>query len=127
MIGVNNQYRGRDAEEFRLQYNDLLDTALKYAGNNPEQVFVLSIPDWGAMPFAENRDQKIIAKEIDLFNQIKKEETLKRGILFLDITPISRKARQDETLVATDQLHPSGEMYSEWVKEVLPQIVDLIK
>ncbi|OYU65126.1 MAG: lysophospholipase, partial [Cytophagaceae bacterium BCCC1] len=114
LIGVNNQYRGRSVEEFRKQYVDLLETAIQFSGNRPQYVFVVSIPDWGVTPFGRNSPKKSISEQIDLFNAIKKEETEKRGILFVDITPISRQAINDPSLIAEDGLHPSGKMYQLW-------------
>jgi len=127
LIGVNNQYRGRDIEEFRVQYKELLNTAVQYADGNTDRVFVVSIPDWGAMPFAADRDQLKIAKEIDVFNSVKKDETEKLNILFIDITDISRKATKDLQLVADDQLHPSEKMYKQWVDKILPRAEGLLQ
>ncbi|MBS1493624.1 MAG: SGNH/GDSL hydrolase family protein [Bacteroidetes bacterium] len=122
LIGVNNQYRGRDAEEYRAQFKDLLKTAIVFAGGDKSRVFVVSIPDWGVTPFAEGRDRKKIGEEIDLYNKINKEETQKEGIAYVDITPESRNAATDKTLVASDGLHPSEKMYKEWVDMILPHV-----
>src|SRR5690349_12637420 len=65
LIGVNNQYRGRPVDEYKTQFNELLQQAISFAGNKPSHVIVLSIPDWGATPFAAGRDTKKIADEID--------------------------------------------------------------
>ncbi len=118
LIGVNNQYRGKSAEEYRKEFKELLNKAISFAGGNSNHVFVLSIPDWGVTPFAEGRDKEKIAKEIDIFNAINKEETIKSGAGYFDITDISRLAKDDKSLVATDGLHPSGKMYTAWVKRI---------
>lgn len=127
LIGVNNQYRGRSAEQFRIEFVDLLETSIKFSGNNPAHVFVVSIPDWGVTPFASNRNKAEIAKEIDQFNAVKKEETEKRGILYIDITPISRQASNDKSLIADDGLHPSGKMYKLWVDKITPELLKKLK
>lgn len=122
LIGVNNQFRGRNVENFRSEFGELLDRAIDFAFER-DNVFVVSIPDWGVMPFAEGRDQAKIAKEIDLYNRIVEEECAKKLITYIDITPISREATQDEALVARDGLHPSGKMYKRWViEEIFPAI-----
>lgn len=118
-IGVNNQYRGRDLEEFRTQFVGLLLMAIQYANGNPKNVIVVSIPDWSVVPFAASRDQQKISREIDQFNAIKKEETLKRNITFVDITPISRMAKGSADYVASDGLHFSGKMHQLWVNEII--------
>ena len=127
LIGVNNQYRGRSAEEFRLEFRDLLDISLKFAGQNKSRVIVLSIPDWGVMPFARGRDTEEIASEIDLFNSVVREECNIRDIKYFDITGISRRAANDSELVADDGLHPSGKMYSLWVNEIYDEVAALLK
>jgi len=116
LIGVNNQYRGRSADEYRIQFGALLARAIGFAGGSAKRVVVVSIPDWGVTPFAEGRDRAKIAREIDLFNSINREEAARKGARYVDITPISR--RNDPALVAADGLHPSGKQYAEWVNAI---------
>lgn len=119
LIGVNNQYRGRNVEQFRGEFISLLNQAIGFAGGDKGKVFVVSIPDWGVTPFAKSRDQQKIASEIDAYNAVCEEEAEKLGIQHFDITPISREAVKDADLVASDGLHPSGKMYRRWVEEVI--------
>lgn len=127
LIGVNNQYRGRSVEQFQAEFIDLLETAIKYSGNTPESVFVVSIPDWGKTPFGGKGQNKTISEQIDLFNKVKKLETDKKGVLFIDITPISRQAINDASLIAEDGLHPSGKMYQQWAELIVPKLLKKIK
>lgn len=127
LIGVNNQYRGRDLEEYRAQLVSLLQTAVSFAGGEPRKVLVLSIPDWGVMPFAEGRDRSAIAGEIDAFNAVKREEVEAAGIRYVDVTAISREAASTPALVAEDGLHPSGAMYARWVEAALPGAMDILR
>jgi lysophospholipase L1-like esterase len=120
LIGVNNQYRARSADEYRGQFRDLLNRAIGFAGGEPTRVIVLSIPDWGVTPFAENRDRVKIAREIDQFNSINRQETVHAGARYVDVTPISRRATTDPALIAADRLHPSGAMYRAWATAALP-------
>jgi lysophospholipase L1-like esterase len=122
-IGVNNQYRGYPESEYRAEFRRLLEIAGSFANGNWERVLVLSIPDWGAAPFAEGLDRGEIGKEIDAFNAINREETLAAGAQYLDVTPISRQVLDNPELAAEDGLHLSGEMYRMWARMVL----DLIK
>jgi lysophospholipase L1-like esterase len=126
LIGVNNQYRGRDLEEYRSQFVDLLLTAIESAGGVAGNVVVLSIPDWGVMPFAEGRDRGQIGQEIDAFNQVKREESLKAGVRYVDVTGISREAATQPELVAEDGLHPSGAMYARWSEASLPSVLEVL-
>lgn len=118
LIGVNNQYRGRDAEQYRGEFAALLQRAIGFAGNRPSRVVVVSIPDWGVTPFAEGRDRAQIARDIDRYNAVNREEAQRAGARYVDITAISRSG--DPALVAADKLHPSGKQYTEWVRLIAP-------
>tara|TARA_B100001063_G_scaffold94594_1_gene88236 strand:+ start:572 stop:1234 length:663 start_codon:yes stop_codon:yes gene_type:complete len=120
LIGVNNQYQGKSLKEFKEHFEILLSDAITFAGNNKEQVFVVSIPDWGVMPFSKNLDKEKIAKEIDDFNQVIYEVCVFKGVHFVDITPISRSANNRKDFIAKDSLHPSGVQYTAWVQKIIP-------
>jgi lysophospholipase L1-like esterase len=117
-IGVNNQYRGLDSKQYRKEFAALVEVAVALAGDRPSHVIVVSIPDWGATPFAGGLDRGAIAKEIDQFNTIKSEETNRVGVAYIDVTGISRKAETEPDLIATDGLHPSEIMYGRWVDRI---------
>jgi lysophospholipase L1-like esterase len=121
LIGVNNQYRGRDREEYRTQFAALLRRAIGFANGDAQRVVVVSIPDWGVTPFASDRDRAKIAAEIDRFNALNREETTKAGARYVDVTAISRRAASETVLTAADGLHPSGAMYAEWTGAILPE------
>ena len=124
LIGVNNQYRGRDLDEFKLQFESLLFEAIAFSGNRKERVFVISIPDWGSMPFAKDRNPNKIAVEIDNFNQIIYEVCAFENIKFIDITPITRNIYSNPNWIAKDSLHPSKEQYSKWVEKMIPYFLN---
>lgn len=127
LVGVNNQYRGRDLSNFREELTELIGIAVRSADSVASRVIVLSIPDWGVMPFAAGRDRDLIAGEIDSFNDVVREECSYAGVKFYDITAISRKAANDPSLAAGDGLHPSGKMYSMWVDLVYNDVYQLLK
>ena len=126
LIGVNNQYRGEDMETFRKEFKELLDISIKYANDKPENVIVVSIPDWGVTPFAKDRDRIQIASEIDAFNKVKQLEASILGIKYINITQISREAQSNSELIADDGLHPSGLMYSSWAEKVFPHAYQIL-
>ena len=129
LIGVNNQYRGESKAIYRKEFKDLLETAIAFAGGQRAHVFVVSIPDWGATPYGQQsgRDAAAIAVDIDAFNAINKEETLALGVSYTDITPASRLAKSDESLVASDGLHPSEKMYLDWAIQLEPKVLKGLK
>ncbi len=117
LIGVNNQYQGRSAEVYAKEFEELLQMAIALAGHK-ERVFVVSIPDYGYTPFGES-NQTTISAQLDEFNRINKSIADRIGVLYINITDISRLGLQDPELVAGDRLHPSGKMYKAWVDRIL--------
>jgi lysophospholipase L1-like esterase len=122
LIGVNNQYRGRSVENYKPEFESLLKQTIQFAGNDTNHVFVLSIPDWGATPFAEGRDRKQIAEEIDEYNAANKAMAEKYKVIYIDSTPGTREVANDPTLVATDGLHPSAKDYRRWAAKLADKI-----
>lgn len=131
-IGVNNQYRGRSSGEYAAEFEDLLKKALLYAGdgeaasgiNTRGHVVVLSIPDWGVTPFAKEkgRNSAEIAMQIDEFNAINYKIARRHKVLYLDVTPWTREAAADSTLLAEDGLHPSAREYTRWAEAVVSML-----
>lgn len=122
LIGVNDQYRGMDAGEYRVAFRALLEQAVAFAGGDAQRVIVLSVPDWGVTPFAQGRDRARVAAEIDRFNAVNRQETTARGARYVDVTQASRAAPPAGAgpRLAPDGLHPSGEMYAVWARLALP-------
>jgi lysophospholipase L1-like esterase len=120
-IGVNNQYRGRPADDYREQFAGLLDRAIALAGGRAARVVVASIPDWGVTRFAreQGRDRARVAAELDAYNALARAETERAGARFVDITGISR---EHPGLLADDGLHPSAGQYALWVEAIEPAV-----
>jgi lysophospholipase L1-like esterase len=123
LIGVNNQYRGRAVEEYETEFNFLLEQAIVFAGNSSTKVFVLSIPDWGVTPFANDRDISKIANEIDEYNAACKKITLQHNCTFIDITTSQRTDAHNAEMLASDGLHPSGKEYGKWAKKIIDNFI----
>jgi lysophospholipase L1-like esterase len=117
LIGVNNFYQGKPVEQFATEFEDLLNTAIQLAGGKKENVFVVSIPDYGYTPFGKPKQEQI-TKGIDTFNEVSKKIAEKLNVKYINITDISRKGLEQPELVAADGLHPSGKMYSLWVERI---------
>ncbi len=118
LIGVNNQYRGWSVDSYKKEFRDLIKKAIQFAGGKADHVVVLSIPDWGATPFAEGKNRREIANQIDIFNEAGKVITQEFNVHYLNITPGTRNAVNDPELVAGDGLHPSGKAYMFWAEEI---------
>ena len=122
LIGVNNQYRGRDVDDYVGEFAALLQRAIALAGGRADRVLVLSIPDWGVTPFARDsgRDVVEIAAELDAYNEAAREICASLGIACVDITGISRDDGGEVGMLASDGLHPSAAMYARWTQAALP-------
>ena len=118
LIGVNNQYRERNLDEFKIHFTQLLQKAISFSNYNLQNTFVLSIPDWGTMPFAKDRSVNKIAEEIDVYNDSCKNITEKFGCTFIDITQSQRIDSKDPKMIAADGLHPSALEYTKWAKQL---------
>lgn len=129
LIGVNDQYRNYDSALYEKRFEKLLQKAIGFARKDPSKVIVISIPDWGITEYAKNKkiDAQKVAREIDFYNKINKKISLKYKVKYFDITSISRKAISDKDLIATDGLHPSAEMYKEWVELMANDVLEMLK
>ncbi|MDF1752323.1 MAG: SGNH/GDSL hydrolase family protein [Verrucomicrobiales bacterium] len=121
-IGVNNQFQGQSIERYELEFKQLLNQAIEFAGGNKQRVFVLSIPDYGQTPYGQRNSPENIAAELDKFNAVNRRITKDLGIVYFDITPISRKGVDEPDLVAPDGLHPSAKQYQKWVESLYQDI-----
>jgi len=128
LIGVNDQYRGYRVDGYREDFRFMLGKAIEYAGGDVNNVVVLSIPDWGVTPYAKDKgsDPGRVAREIDVFNAVNRNETEIAGGHYVDIIPISREAAKDLSLIAGDGLHPSGKMYAMWAEKTLPVALEIL-
>ena len=127
LIGVNNQYQHKTLNQYQIEFSDLLNRAIYYAGNKPGHVLVLSIPDYSVTPFAAGSDTIKAAEEIDAFNDINKDISLDARVQYINITPISREAKTNASLVAADGLHPSGLQYNRWSELLASAISKIIQ
>jgi lysophospholipase L1-like esterase len=127
LIGVNNQYRGREVMEYKMEFEELLKKAIAYSNNKTSRVVVLSIPDYSVTPFAQNMDKEKIVREIEVYNSVTKALSIQYKINFIDITPGSREAEKDPELVAEDKLHPSQKEYKKWAEKLAEIITQQLK
>jgi lysophospholipase L1-like esterase len=119
LIGVNNQYRGRDLQNYRDEFRALLQRAVELADSKPQRVVVVSIPDWGVTRFGREsgRDMAQIAREIDAYNAANAEISRSLHAHYVDVTAFSR---EDADLVVGDGLHPDAAAYRRWSAAILP-------
>jgi lysophospholipase L1-like esterase len=122
LIGVNNQYRGRDLENYRVEFRSLLERAIALAGDRPQHVIVVSVPDWGVTRFGHKsgRDIGKIAREIDAYNGANAEIAKMLQVHYVDVTTASRDDGDRAEMLVVDGLHPSADAYRHWTERILP-------
>lgn len=125
LIGVNNQYQNLSFNSFKNEFDQLVDLSLSLSGSS-KRVFVVSIPDYGVTPYGIDNRQTI-ANEIDMYNAYIREKCDELGLVFIDITYLSRELGDSRGALAEDNLHPSASQYSKWVDIIYPEILDLLK
>ncbi|NNF36237.1 MAG: SGNH/GDSL hydrolase family protein [Saprospiraceae bacterium] len=126
LIGVNNQYQGKPFELYQQEFSALLNIAIELMEGDVGKVVVVSIPDYGVTPFAQESDQNKITSEIHQYNRYAHDKTIEAGAQWIYITDISLQAADNEELITGDGLHPSGIQYGLWVKEIIPVVRKII-
>jgi len=127
LIGVNNQYRGRDAIEYKEQFEEILKKAIELANGKKEHVIIVSIPDYSLTPFAKSMDREKISKEIEVFNGINKALSIQYKVQYVDVSSAFRENKDLVDLIAGDGLHPSQKEYANWAEKIVEVIVSQLK
>lgn len=127
LIGVNDWVREVPAATFKKNFIYILDEIQKDIPSK-NRVVLITIPDFGVTPqgkyYGSGRN---ISQRIAEFNDIIKEEGKKRQLTVIDIFDLSKKMKDDASLVAADGLHPSAKEYALWESEILPVVKKLLK
>lgn len=118
LIGVNNQYRALHTTDFNNDFELLLKKAIDFAGGKTKNVVVVSIPDWGVTPFAQDRNTQQITNEINSFNGVCELMAQKYQTQYINITDETRLAKEDINLLTTDHLHYSGKEHLIWANKI---------
>ena len=123
LVGVNNQFRGKDAIEYKQQFEELLKKAIELTNGKKEHVIVVSIPDYSLTPFAQSMDTEKISKEIEVFNSINKALSIQYKVQYIDVTEASKEAGNHSGFFAQDGLHPSEKEYANWAAKIADVII----
>jgi lysophospholipase L1-like esterase len=122
LIGVNNQYQGKDFSIYETEFPELVDIAITKAKGDKNRVIVVSIPDYAYTSFGNGNTT--ISSEIDAYNAFAENYCNANNITFINITDITRNGLEDTDLVASDGLHPSEKAYSLFVERLLPYALE---
>lgn len=122
LIGVNDWVRKVPTSTFKKNFIYILDEVQKQLPDK-NKIVVITIPDFGVTPvgkgYGGGRD---ISKGIIEFNDIILDEAKKRKLVTVDIFEVSKKMKDDPSLVAEDGLHPSAKEYAVWESLILPEV-----
>ena len=125
LIGVNDVVRDVSRDRYRRNVEQIFHDLLQLVPR--DRIVVVSTPDYTRTPrAADYGDPQQQRSAIRAFNDLMAQLCAERGIAFVDITTVSDQAEIDTSLVARDQLHPSGEQYSRWVDLIVPVVAALI-
>lgn len=130
LIGVNNQYQGRDFSLYEKEFPELLNKAIELAKGDAKNVIVLSIPDYAYTPFGVSMMQGQtgkISSEINQYNSFAENYCKTKSVVFVNITDITRQGLNNPSLVAKDALHPSEYAYKLFVEKLLPTVKTVLQ
>jgi lysophospholipase L1-like esterase len=112
LIGANDIVRGSDAESYGAQLARIHGAVQRDAPG--ARVIGLPQPDWSLSPAASGfGDPAVIARIIERFNAVAREEAERAGASWADLFPLMREQGR-KRMFAPDGLHPSAEAYEEW-------------
>jgi lysophospholipase L1-like esterase len=127
LIGVNDQYRGIDAIEYKEQFEEILKKAIDLANGKKGHVIIISIPDYSVTPYAGSMNTEKISKEIEVLNNINKALSIQYKVQYIDITYSTKELGNNPALIAQDGLHPSEKEYTKWAEKIAEIITEQLK
>lgn len=125
MIGANDAFRGVQIEEFRKNFNTLLDRMLAVLPNK-DRLLVITIPDYTLSPQGKAYESQTSA-DIELYNAVIKTEAKNRNLAIVDIFPLSQNLAKDTSMFVADGLHPSAKQLAEWEKVIFQAALSILK
>ncbi len=121
LIGVNDVVQRVPLDRYEANVTTILDAL---AARLPtDRIVTVAVPDYTVTPAgADYGDPDDQHEGIVAVNRVMANVSADRGIAFVDIFDLSRRAADDRSLVAGDGLHPSGEQYASWVERIAPVV-----
>jgi acyl-CoA thioesterase-1 len=114
LIGANDIVRGSTEDRYRQQLRLIYERL--DADASDARVIALPQPDWSLSPAGSGYgDLAAIARTIERFNEIARDEGGRAGALWIDLFRLMREQGRKK-MFASDGLHPSAEAYAEWAR-----------
>jgi acyl-CoA thioesterase-1 len=117
LIGANDIVQGQGPDGYRERLARIY--AHLRADAAGARVVALPQPDWSLAPAAAGfGDVAVIARAIERFNSIAREEAERSGARWIELFPLMREQAR-RGMFAADGLHPSASAYAEWARELV--------
>jgi lysophospholipase L1-like esterase len=116
LIGANDIVQGSSDDRYRRQLRSIHE---RVRADAPDaRVIALPQPDWSLSPAGSGfGDLVAIARKIERFNEIARDEADRARAVWIDLFPLMRDQGRRK-MFASDGLHPSAESYAEWANEL---------
>ncbi len=126
LIGVNDVVQGIAPARYAADVAAILDGLRGLVPAN--RIVTVATPDYtvtsAGSDYGDPRQQH---DAIVAANETMSRLAAERGIVYVDVFDLSRRAATDPSLVADDGLHPSGAQYALWVGRIVPVVRMLIE
>jgi acyl-CoA thioesterase-1 len=127
LIGVNDWVQGVDAKTYRKNLVHIIDKVQTILPDR-SKLLLITIPDFGVTTAGSRYGSgRNISEGIAEFNKIIVEEAKKRNLKTVDLFIVSKEMGKDNSLVASDGLHPSAKEYAIWESLIYPVVYEMLK
>src|SRR3989339_57886 len=123
-IGTNDSFSRTDVKLFESDYKKLLDKLQKLLVN-PKKIVLITIPDYSQFPGLKQYKNNNLPHLISSYNEIIKQESIKRDLFLADIYPVSQTMTEEKDFIS-DGIHPSKAGYMKWEKVIYPKVKKLL-
>jgi lysophospholipase L1-like esterase len=114
LVGANDIVRGSNEDRYRRQLAAIHKAIADDTAG--ARVIALPQPDWSLSPAGTGfGDLAAIARTIERFNEIARDQAERVGARWIDLFPLMREQGRNR-MFAPDGLHPSAEAYTEWAR-----------
>lgn len=125
LVGANDVVQGIEPSAYEANVCTILDAI---AARLPsDRVVIVSVPDYTVTPSGGDYGDPVERSAgLRARNASMATIAAERGIAFVDVYDLSLAAATDRSLVADDDLHPSGAQYTRWVERIAPVVASLL-